>query len=656
VYLLYAILAPSDQPESTKLRMPVTTFMLMMGVASLICYAAMLACMLMGIGPREVELLSQSVNTDAAAYVPPKLAFQLQPLLHALGGLFAFLGLADPFVRDLFKMRIRRIWALAKLSVIEALRARLFIIFLMFMAVFLFPVKWFMPGNKPEDEIRLTLDVTAFASTLFLLVPALILSAFRIPKDINEQTIYTIVTKPVERFEIVLGRFLGYATLLTITLGFMTFVGWVYITYATTFDAKAVDESQRARVPLRGELNFRARTKDYTGTNVGREFEYRKYIAGSKSTTERGIYSFDDVPSSLASGRDQVPCEFTFDIFRLTKGEENRGVDVNIRVTAWQCGQKPPEVRGGDGAWLWNEAEREQAYREKRQAIDDKLRRKEIGGPNAPPSLAFAVPGTEAWKLVEQLAEEFGFYEIASHEVYDYHPGTVYIPTGVFKKAREGTPPKMTKTVAVVQGGKVVAKNLDVPTPRLNIAIKCLSPGQMLGMAQGDLYIMEGEKTFTENYFKNALGLWCRAAILIGIAITLSTYLSGVIALLATVFIYISAYFAEHLRDVATSQSTGGGPFESLTRLLTTATPTTPLDENATQKTIQGMDAAFAWLFRRYENIVPNIDAFTWTNYLKEGFNINGEYLILNLILLFGYLLPWAMLSYYLIRNREVAA
>ena len=45
---------------------------------------------------------------------------------------------------------------------------------------------------------------------ILLLFPAALLAAFSIPNDIKNQNIYTIVTKPVERFEIVLGRFLGY--------------------------------------------------------------------------------------------------------------------------------------------------------------------------------------------------------------------------------------------------------------------------------------------------------------------------------------------------------------------------------------------------------------------------------------------------------------
>ncbi|QEL14435.1 ABC transporter permease [Limnoglobus roseus] len=636
IYLAHALFSPSDQPESTKLRMPVTSWMLLMAVVSLICYAAFAAMFIGGIGKELVEVRSQAIAAEATAYVPPKLSLRAQPVTLALGGLFALLSIGHPFARDLFKLRFRRTFAIAKLSVKEAIRDRLFLVFVIFLMIFLFPVKWFLPNNKPEDEIRLTLDVTAFASTIFLLVPAVIVAAFRIPNDIKHQTIYTIVTKPVERFEIVLGRFVGYSILISIALGLMTLVGWVYLTFGTTFDPKAVEESQRSRVPLRGKIDFRARTADYSGTNVGREFEYRKYIAGSKTTTERALWMFDSIPANLGStDRDQVPCEFTFDIFKLTKGEENRGVDVNIRVTTWQCGQRPPDNRGEP--WAWTDATRQKEYDKERNDLDEKLRKREIGGPDAPPSLAFARPGpNEAWKLVDQLAEKYGFFEISSTEVYDFHPATVYLPPGLFRNARTGTPP--------------------AGEPRVTVYVKCLSPGQMLGMAQGDLYLMEGEKTFTENYFKNAVGLWCRAVILVGISVTLSTYLSGVISLLASLFLYISAYFAEHLRDVATGQSVGGGPLESFKRLLNADTPTTPIDEGATKRSIDIADRTFAWVFRRYENIVPNIDAFTWTNYLKEGFNINAEYLVLNLLILIGYLLPWALLSYYLIRNREVAA
>jgi hypothetical protein len=206
----------------------------------------------------------------------------------------------------------------------------------------------------------------------------------------------------------------------------------------------------------------------------------------------------------------------------------------------------------------------------------------------------------------------------------------------VFAAAREGTP----------AAGE----------PRLKVYVKCESPGQMLGMAQADLYLLAGEQPFTVNYFKNAVGLWCRVALVIGVAVTLSTLLSGVVALLTTAFLYVLAYFVEHLRDVAYGTSVGGGPFEALTRTLRTDTPTAQLEQSAVVRTAGVGDQGFAWVFRRVLNVVPDVEAFAWTDYLKEGFNISGEYLLMNLVVLFGYLLPWALLSYYLIRNREVAA
>ena len=70
-----------------------------------------------------------------------------------VGGLFALLGIGQPFVLSLGRLRFRRIWALAKLAFKEAVRSRVFWVFLVFLIPFLFPAKWFFP-IKPEDELR----------------------------------------------------------------------------------------------------------------------------------------------------------------------------------------------------------------------------------------------------------------------------------------------------------------------------------------------------------------------------------------------------------------------------------------------------------------------------------------------------------------------
>jgi len=60
-------------------------------------------------------------------------------------------------------------------------------------------------------------------------------------------------------------------------------------------------------------------------------------------------------------------------------------------------------------------------------------------------------------------------------------------------------------------------------------------------------------------------------------------------------------------------------------------------------------------VMRRILNVIPDIERFNWTSYVAEGFNINGEFLTMNLLFMVAYLLPWAVLSYYLMRSREIA-
>ena len=87
----------------------------------------------------------------------------------------------------------------------------------------------------------------------------LLLAAFSIPNDIKNQNIYTVVTKPVERFEIVLGRFVGYTFLMTLALLGMTVISYVLIAAAVLI---ATAGRRRRRVGRRlGEVR-RLRARD----------------------------------------------------------------------------------------------------------------------------------------------------------------------------------------------------------------------------------------------------------------------------------------------------------------------------------------------------------------------------------------------------------
>ena len=635
VYLLYARSVPTDKSQSERLRVPVSMWMLAMAVLSLVCYGGVLALLILNKGaPPEVPLPALG---SIQKVEPPKLQLQLRPMLLTVAGLFALLGICEPFVRDLIKVRGRRLFALAKLSFKEAHRYRILYVLIVLAVLPYFFRSILMSNTRPADEFRVLILGTSIWLTILTLLVALIMSAISLPGDIKNNTIHTVVTKPVERFEIVLGRFLGYAGMLTIALAAMSVICLVFINTAT-IDQKANDETATARVPDRGRLEFASRKADFDGTNVGREFDYRKYIAGHERSPERAIWTFASIPSALKSApADTVPVEFTFDVFKLTKGVENKPVDVTFRIVTHQAPQKPPRLEQR-GEWQWGETPTEEPGKaeDRRRAYEADLA--------ANRDKANSRPGTAGWATVNELAEKHGYYEVRTG-VFDYAVGRVEIPAGIFRKAAEGDPG--------MEEGKDGNKR---PRPRLSIFVKCEDKGQLLGMAEPDLYILEANQSFSINFLKGMIGLWCRLCIVIGLAVACSTYLSGVLSLLLTAMIFLLGYASDHMSDLATNRNVGGGPFQTVSQLMRTETPTTPFGDSSGAKVVLLADQGWAWVVRRIQNVIPDVESFTWTHFVSEGFNVNIEFLAINVLMMLGYLFPWAVLAYYLMKSREVAA
>jgi hypothetical protein len=542
-------------------------------------------------------------------------------MLISAGGVAALIGFGVPFVRDLFRLRFRRIGALARLSFKEAVRRRVIWAPVVILLVFLFPPKWFFL-LKPEAEVSTYVKIIYYAITAVTLLILSLLAAFAIPTDIRNQTIHTVVTKPVERFEIVLGRIFGYLGLATVILVALSGVSLVML-WASEPSEEAKYESYKARVPVNGNLEFlnvRKPTEQFEGDSVGREWEYRKYIAGGRSTPHRAVWKFDNERDirALADRPDAVPCEFAFDIFRTTKGDENKGVTCTFQFVALPWGDPiRPDPR------------RDQAYQEAKRGIK----------PYAKPTDPGAERPDSDWQKLDKLAEQFGYYEYPSKEVFDFHTLSIDVPRGLFRAA---------------------LNNKDRPAgagqPRLMVIVKCESQTQFLGVAKRDLYFLAGDEPFALNFFKGVFGLWLRLALVITVAVTCSTYLSGVIAWLVVGFLYGTGLCQDFIAKEAAGVGFGGGPFESAIRLAQNQNLVTPLQDSAGKSLALTGDVAYQWVLRLLLKILPDVDRFSWTNYVASGFSVPGPEIVLNTLMLAGYLLPWAVLAYYLMKSREVAA
>lgn len=614
--------APKSVPGVPR-QAPVSKWMWICGLVSCAFYlGAMVLTILARMNRGEVPTMQ--LNDGTVVEIPQpmtdreKLAFWFS----SFGGFFALLAFCEPFFRDLFKYRWRRIWALAKLSFKEAIRRKVVWVFLAFLLLPMFPAKWFFRGIKPEYELNTHINNVDFGMSLLLVFVALV-SAFAIPGDIKSQTIHTIVTKPVERFEIVLGRILGYLGLLTVALFGMCTVTLLLIE-TSNVDEAARAETMKARIPLYGELSWYSPTKEqFTGVNVGREREYRSYLTGN--SLERAIFSFPTLPSALGRG-DAVTVEFAFDIFRTTKGdasEENRGIAVGFEIETWQ----------------WSADKAAEYEREVYAAFQA------TNPPLTPPTPNSSEKEKQQWQKMSEICEKYGRFVIAGKAITDYHTEHFDIPTGLFRNALQGEPP----TTVNAQGEQT-------QKPRLSIRVRCITRSQLIGVAKRDLYILEGQGSFWLNFYKGAVGLWCRLAIVVVIAVTCSTYLLGVISFLIAAFLYLGASFQNFIHELAVGRNIGGGPLESLTRLVRGDTPAAQLEKVGGIQVASVFDEGFRWIVRRLLNILPDKDQFDWFPYVSQGFSIRPEDMILSLIALFAYIFPWAVLAYYFMRSREIAA
>ena len=92
------------------------------------------------------------------------------------------------------------------------------------------------------------------------------------------------------------------------------------------------------------------------------------------------------------------------------------------------------------------------------------------------------------------------------------------------------------------------------------------SQQQLIGVARRDLYLLSAELPFWQNFLKGMVGLWCNTMLILGIAVACSTYFSGVISLLVTLFFLITGALVNFIRELALGAGFGGGPLESANR------------------------------------------------------------------------------------------
>ena len=147
---------------------------------------------------------------------------------------------------------LARVTAISSNTLLELVRLKVFYFMLLF-ALLIIGSSAFTSKFSFQEQFQVLKDVSLGAMSIFTWLLAVLSTAMLLPKDIEDRTLYTILAKPVPRFEYLLGKFLGVLLLLFIALSLMSVV-FVLVLY--TREQAALGEAARG-VPaelLSGEV------------------------------------------------------------------------------------------------------------------------------------------------------------------------------------------------------------------------------------------------------------------------------------------------------------------------------------------------------------------------------------------------------------------
>lgn len=168
-----------------------------------------------------------------------------------VGGLFAsaakvggFYVLFHNYLGDITRYSLGRTWAISSVCFRESIRKRVLWVIPLAITVVLV-VSSLQKAVDEQDAIRQATKYCLFASGMVVVLTSIILACTSLPKEIESKVIFTIVTKPCTRLEVVLGKIIGFARVSGTILIIMGVFAWVYLFILSGVKQRDIDYKLR---------------------------------------------------------------------------------------------------------------------------------------------------------------------------------------------------------------------------------------------------------------------------------------------------------------------------------------------------------------------------------------------------------------------------
>ena len=539
--------------------------------------------------------------------------------------------------RDLPKTSASRIYALARLAFQEAIRRKVLVLMAVFVVGLLF-AGWFL-DPKASNVARLYISFVMTGTSYLILLLGLFLSCFSLPNDIKTKTIQTISTKPVRPTEIVLGRILGF-----VAVGTMLLVGMGLLSYE--FVRRGVVHAHTVEIDINengeGVTSYDAfhkheieMIKDENGqylSGVTEETKDHRHTVTAVQDADGSVVSYQvGPPEGLLAAR--IPVFGDLSIYDRNGSLAKSGINVgneseyksyiegnslmqatwsftNITERRFPNGVLPLEMSLG-------------AFRTYKGDI--------VTGVQGEIILSSSDGAVQSDRLPFIVKE----FSVDHQDIVQVLPGTV-----------DGEPQELDLFKDIARDGK------------LDITIRCTDPGQYFGVAHADLFLRQGEAAFGWNLFKGFLGIWMQMVLIICMGVMFSTFLSGPVAMVATLTSLVIGFFGSLAIDIAIHDAPGGGPIESAIRMVmqTGAMVELDLGNPALEQTIQVVDKGIIYTIVSLFQAIPSFGQFNTSEFVAYGFNIFEGLVARHLTMTLCYFILTSLIAYFFLKTRELAA
>ncbi|MDR1144916.1 MAG: ABC transporter permease [Verrucomicrobiales bacterium] len=163
------------------------------------------------------------------------------------------------------KNSLRHIWVIAGNTFTEAIRQKVLYVLTVFCLIMLGGSSFYTQFDFRGDEFKFMKDLAYAAISVIGLLVALLGAAMLIPAELEKRTIYTLLSKPVRKFEFIVGKYLGLTLLLTLFMALMAgifmLVMWSHESSLTN-DIMATSQGQPTELQLQQINEFRAGAYD----------------------------------------------------------------------------------------------------------------------------------------------------------------------------------------------------------------------------------------------------------------------------------------------------------------------------------------------------------------------------------------------------------